>query len=57
VWPVVAGTITILEIEPVAGCGSARALLVGFEAMAEDGTRVRLGDFSVESTLWGCSRA
>lgn len=56
VWPVVAGTITILEIEPASasGCDSARALLVGFEAVAEDGTRVHLGDFEVETGLWGC---
>jgi hypothetical protein len=55
VWPVVAGRITFLEW-PESGeeCGYARALLEGFEAVATDGTRVHLGDFEVENTLWGC---
>jgi hypothetical protein len=55
VWPVVAGTITILEMDmPSTGCGVARALLVGLEAVTGDGTRVHLGDFEVENLMWGC---
>jgi hypothetical protein len=54
VWPVVARTITILEIGPATGCGEARALFSDFEAVAGDGTRVHLGDFEVETGGWGC---
>ena len=55
VWPVVAGTITILEMEtPTDECGVARALLTGFEAVTGDGTRVRLADMEVENRAWGC---
>jgi hypothetical protein len=58
VWPVVAGSITILELPPRSGpCGEARAWLVGVEAMTGDGTRVRLGDFEVRNEWWGCGVA
>jgi hypothetical protein len=58
VWPVVAGSITILELPPRAGpCGEARALLVGLEAVTGDGTPVHLGDFEVRNEWWGCGLA
>jgi hypothetical protein len=58
VWPLVAGSITILELPPRAGpCGEARALLVGVEAVTGDGTRIHLGDFEVRNEWWGCGVA
>lgn len=57
-WPVVAGTITILEMASInAECGAggmARALFQDFEALTPDGTRVRLGDFEAWNEHWGC---
>jgi hypothetical protein len=54
VWPVVAGTITILELPGTEECGIARARFEGFAAAAPDGTLVHLGDFEVENRSWGC---
>jgi len=57
-WPVVAGTITIVEMpDPNIGCGPggvATALFEDFEALAPDGTRVHLGDFEARNEHWGC---
>jgi hypothetical protein len=53
-WPVVAGTITILELPPEGECGEARGRLEGLEDEAPDGTLVDLGDFEVENRQWGC---
>jgi hypothetical protein len=55
-WPIVAGTITILELPPAGECGEARAYLEGLEAQRPDGTRIRLGDFEVRNHAWGCGR-
>jgi hypothetical protein len=54
VWPVVAGTITILEMPSTEDCGPARALFENFEAVTGDGTRVHLGDFNARNEWWGC---
>jgi hypothetical protein len=54
VWPIVAGTITILEMRSTDEDGITRARLEGVEAVIPDGTRVRLGDFEVENGCWGC---
>jgi hypothetical protein len=54
VWTVVAGTITILEIEPAEVCHEARARLEDFEALTPTGQRVYLGNFEVETSGWGC---
>ncbi len=53
-WPVVSGSITILEVPPPGECGVAKAHLEGFQAEAPDGTLVDLGDFEVENRQWGC---
>jgi hypothetical protein len=57
-WPVVAGTITILEMASIhADCGPdglARALFEDFAARAPDGTIVYLGDFEARNEHWGC---
>lgn len=54
VWPVVAGTITIVEMSPTPTCWLARARLEDFEALTTTGQRVYLGDFEVETSGWGC---
>jgi len=54
VWPVVAGTITILETPPIGECGLARALLQGLVAVTPAGTRMYLGDFQARNENWGC---
>jgi hypothetical protein len=53
-WPVVAGSITILELPSPGECGVAKAHLEGFQAEAPDGTLVDLSDFEVENSQWGC---
>ncbi len=54
VWPVVGGTITILERPAPGICGEARARLEGLAAETGDGTRVDLGDFEVRNGAFGC---
>lgn len=54
VWPVVAGTITLLELPPQGDCGKASARLGGFEAVSPDGTRIHVGDLEVENARFGC---
>jgi hypothetical protein len=56
-WPIVAGTITIVQLPPSGECGEARAHLEGLEAERPDGTRIRLGDFEVRNARWGCLMA
>lgn len=55
-WPIVAGTITILELPPTGECGEAWAHLEGLEAQRPDGTRIQLGDFEVRNHAWGSGR-
>lgn len=53
-WPVVSGTITILE-QPAPGvCGQATARLESLTAQKPDGTTIVLGDFEVGNRAFGC---
>lgn len=54
VWPVIAGTITLLETPAPGVCGQARARLEGLAAQSPDGTRIELGDFEVRNGAFGC---
>jgi hypothetical protein len=52
-WRVVAGSIIVVEMPGSGEWGPAGALLIGFEAVTGDGTRIYLGDFEVHNPSWG----